>query len=810
MQKGGRAARVRPSAPRSGRCAGLPPAASILLSVDSGGTQEPRTGPAGRLRRPSDVARLVAVLLGLLVLAPAVLATHPVDAATDLLPEQFATVPRTLLSIANGVASLAVLAVLVTVAVDALRTRRAAFVAAAVACGLGLGLAVAALRVGAALNDGSTGTPLGPLDDSALPPVAAAVAFLVGADLQRGRRYTEPATVSLVVAIGCALALDSVTVAGVLTAVLLGTAAGLTVRVVAGVTPARPSDAAVRAVLARAGFDVGPLVPIEQSPGRVRHAGRDGSGPVHVLVVDRDRRGVPLARRLWRRVRFRAPAVGRPALSLRGRLEQEALSSGLARSAGVAVPAIEALLPVGSALVLVERPVAGTPLSASSATDLTAAFRAVRRLHDAGLAHGSLDADAVLVLPDGEAGFASLRTAQPAATDLQRELDAVALLVAGARQHGAVAAAAALRSGYRADPGAERRLAALLQPLALPWPVRRALRGSSVLDDLRTELAGAPGSGAVAAPRLERLSLRMVFGVAGGTVAALILATQLSEVDLGSALSQARPGWLAVAVLGSAVTYVGSALVLQAFGPVPLPLVRTSLVQLASSFVTLVTPPTVGHIGLNTRYLQRSGVPVAVAAASVGVGQLVTVVVTVLLLLVCAWVSGVSASRPALLPSGEVLAVLLGAVAVLGLLAAVPPVRRAVRRRIEPVVRRGLPTLTAMTADPRRVGRAVVGTLVLTGGYVVALDASLRAFSAPTALSTLVVVYLVASTVGSTAPTPGGLGAVEAALVGGLTATGVPVAEALTGVLAFRTATFWLPAPIGWVAFVALQRAQRI
>jgi glycosyltransferase 2 family protein len=72
------------------------------------------------------------------------------------------------------------------------------------------------------------------------------------------------------------------------------------------------------------------------------------------------------------------------------------------------------------------------------------------------------------------------------------------------------------------------------------------------------------------------------------------------------------------------------------------------------------------------------------------------------------------------------------------------------------------------------------------------------------------VVYLAASALGSSVSTPGGLGAVEAALVGGLTATGVPVGSALTAVLAFRIATFWLPAPLGWAAFVALQRRGRI
>jgi uncharacterized protein (TIRG00374 family) len=250
--------------------------------------------------------------------------------------------------------------------------------------------------------------------------------------------------------------------------------------------------------------------------------------------------------------------------------------------------------------------------------------------------------------------------------------------------------------------------------------------------------------------------------------------------------------------------------VLGAFVPSALPLGRTCLVQLASSFVTLVTPPTVGHVGINIRYLQRSGIPTATAGAVVGVSQAVTVTVTVLLLLLCGWLSGVSPSRPSLLPSGDVLAVLLAAAALIALAVAVPVTRRLLRRRLEPLVRRALPQLLAAATDPRRLGTAVLGVLILNAGNVLALDASLRAFSVTPPLAGLVVVYLVASTVGSAAPTPGGLGAVEAALVGGLTATGVPVATALAAVLVFRTATFWLPAPVGWVAFVALQRARRI
>ena len=66
--------------------------------------------------------------------------------------------------------------------------------------------------------------------------------------------------------------------------------------------------------------------------------------------------------------------------------------------------------------------------------------------------------------------------------------------------------------------------------------------------------------------------------------------------------------------------------------------------------------------------------------------------------------------------------------------------------------------------------------------------------------------YLLASAVASAAPTPGGLGAVEAALIAALVAAGVDNAVAVPAVFLFRLATFWLPIAPGWLAFTALRR----
>src|ERR1700736_2682991 len=59
------------------------------------------------------------------------------------------------------------------------------------------------------------------------------------------------------------------------------------------------------------------------------------------------------------------------------------------------------------------------------------------------------------------------------------------------------------------------------------------------------------------------------------------------------------------------------------------------------------------------------------------------------------------------------------------------------------------------------------------------------------------IVYLVGGFVGATAPPPGGLGGVEAALAAGLTGIGTPANQAIPAVLIFRFATFWLPIPAG-------------
>ena len=70
--------------------------------------------------------------------------------------------------------------------------------------------------------------------------------------------------------------------------------------------------------------------------------------------------------------------------------------------------------------------------------------------------------------------------------------------------------------------------------------------------------------------------------------------------------------------------------------------------------------------------------------------------------------------------------------------------------------------------------------------------------------------YLGAVVIATLAPTPGGLGAFESALIAGLTGFGLASGIAVSATLTFRLATFWLPILPGWFAFGWMQRNQEL
>ncbi|MEV8487304.1 lysylphosphatidylglycerol synthase transmembrane domain-containing protein, partial [Streptomyces sp. NPDC052095] len=350
----------------------------------------------------------------------------------------------------------------------------------------------------------------------------------------------------------------------------------------------------------------------------------------------------------------------------------------------------------------------------------------------------------------------------------------------------------------------------LLQRIALTRETRAALaKNKKVLPGLRGQIVALKPQGKVEEVRLERFRPRTLITIILSAIAAYIVLSQLSQVDVYTVVTTANWAWSGVALVASFVSFVAAAFMLRGFVPEHLPLWRTVLVQLASSFVKLVAPAAVGGVAINTRYLQKRGIRPASAVASVGASQLIMLVFHIALLLLFAYITGSNTATSFTPSRGLVLALLavaLLAVVVLG----VPPLRRLINKRLRGLFSNVLPRLLDVLQSPRKMVEASIGTLMITIAFVVCLYACVQAFGGEISFTAVAVVYLTANAIGSAAPTPGGLGAVEAALILGLTLAGLPRELATSAVLLHRLLTFWLPVLPGWASFTYLQRHEAL
>jgi uncharacterized membrane protein YbhN (UPF0104 family) len=321
---------------------------------------------------------------------------------------------------------------------------------------------------------------------------------------------------------------------------------------------------------------------------------------------------------------------------------------------------------------------------------------------------------------------------------------------------------------------------------------------------------GAPKTVSVDPQPFEHVQLREVAMVVALALAVYLLIPQLADVTgVWSSIKQADWAWALWALGASAMTFAAAAIGLMGAVPQRIPFPTTTAAQLAGSFVNRIVPARMGGMATNLRYLQKRGVDLAVATASIGVQQVSGLVVHVALSVVLlVWAGRNAGDALNALPSGQTVLIGLTVVGVLsGLLFLLPWGRRLLRARVLPPLQRSLVGVAAVARSPVKLLELFGGAVFLTLLNIAALALSVYAFGATdVGVVVIGVVFLVGSGVASVAPTPGNLGAVEAALIAGLTTVGVDRDVAVPAVFLFRIVTFWLPILPGWLTFVLLQR----
>lgn len=781
-----------------------------------------------RVHRSSDLIR---VLLGVLTLGVVFFLASIARQTTSGLESDIVrgaqnSTPHLLLNLSGGVFAVAVLVVPVAYGIERLISRdglRVAdgVIAAAMTYLASLGLDWWITGPGPeALRDALT-RPL-PLPRSGwTDPVhgylAPIVAYVTAVGLVRRPRWQLVVWTLLLLNAATVLVGGYTTPVALLTSVLFGRTIAYATLYAVGLPNTRPPAESVVAALRRFGLVAVSCVRTDDGPEETRrYAVRLADERLlDVTVLDRDQQASGAIYRFYRRLVLRGVTQRRTVLSTRRALEQESLMAYACADAGVRAPRLVATTEVGpDAALLAYAHVPGRTLETLEDDELTDELLArlwglLGLLQAHRLTHRRLVAESILVDGTGEPWLVDLRAGEIASSDLALRIDTAQLLTTIALRVGEERAVHTAAEVLGADTVAA--CLPLLQKVALSRSTRAVLRkDKNLLSRIREQILELRPQAEVEPVRLERVRARTLVTVVASAFAGYFLLSQLSHVDLGEIFDSANWGWAAIGLLASSLSYVCAALMLLGFVPERLSLFRTTVVQLAGSFVKLVAPPAVSGVALNTRYLQKAGIPPTLAAASVGVSQLGGLVFHVGLLAFFGYIAG-TAETPSFAPSGAVIAGLLVLALVTLLVMAVPPLRRWIVKQLRQLFSGIVPRLLDVLQTPTKLAAGLGGTVLLTLSFILCLDASVRAFGGSANFAAIAVVFLAGNAIGSAAPTPGGIGAVEAALIAGLTSTArLPFETATAAVLLYRFLTFWLPVLPGWLAFTHLQRKQAI
>ena len=343
------------------------------------------------------------------------------------------------------------------------------------------------------------------------------------------------------------------------------------------------------------------------------------------------------------------------------------------------------------------------------------------------------------------------------------------------------------------------------------------------------ELPRPPALAQVAADDLEipeqlsgrRLRSRLLFG-AGLVLVVVAIVVLLPGLDgLRARLSHAQPGWL---LLGAGLKVLSGLGYVAIFRMVFCRRMswRVSYQIGMSEMGANALLPTggAGGLALGAWALKRGGMPTAeIARRTAAFFMLTSVanvagVVVIGLGLAVRVLPGETNLALTLLPAAIAAAAIVGSL--LAGRSSAGLHRRLDRNETSGSSRRSRLVLKTLVAVADGVNEAVAllreGNAWLIGGIlaylvfdVMILWATFRAFGAAPPPAILGMAYLIGE-LGGLIPVPGGIGGVDAGLVGTFVLYNVPITAAASAVIAYRAIALWVPAILGSAAFVSLRR----
>jgi len=562
-----------------------------------------------------------------------------------------------------------------------------------------------------------------------------------------------------------------------------------------------PLEDAVRA-LARRGFTAdslrvlhpagrGPLE-LEATSGGAQHAIGELYGP--------NQRSGGALRQFWRWLVLRDSETAPLQMSMHRAVEHRALMTIAVGDLGVANTTTLTLAGLDRGwTMLAHTAPRGTPLAETTdAEAVHQVWQSLGALNRCQIAHGDLRASEITI-DAGTALFGGFGRSEYGAPDEQLGSDIAQLLLTTTEKFGAEAAVRSAIDALGRD--AVLRASRRLTRSATPPRLRRTLKDSkATLAAAREQVKHQTGAADIATETITRFTRKQVIQLVLLVALVYVAYPFISTVPaFFTELRSANWWWALLGLAVSAMTYVGAAAGLWACAGEVVSFRNLVIMQFANTFAATTTPAGVGGLALSTRFLQKAGLGSVRATAAVAVQQAVQVITHVALLIFFSVAAGASADLSHFVPKLTLLYLIGGiALGVVGALLFFPKLRHWLDTAVRPRINEVAGDLVELVREPKRFALIVLGCAGTTLGAALALWASVMAFGGGTTFVTVTVVTMVGGTLASAAPTPGGVGAVEAALIGGLAAFGVPTAIAVPSVLLYRVLTVWIPVFAGW------------
>lgn len=443
----------------------------------------------------------------------------------------------------------------------------------------------------------------------------------------------------------------------------------------------------------------------------------------------------------------------------------------------------------------------------------------VATLHDAKVSHGAIDLHHVVV-SQSDGGLIEFDRASAYATDDALNRDVAALLVTLALATDADRSVAAVKEAM----GDDRLSSSLgfLQDAAISDPLASSLRklhGKGILKELREKGATACGVEAPELAALHRASATTLILAVGTLIGGWALIEVLLKVAGSfSTVKSASIPWVIVTALLSQFTYVCSSFSTLGSITMSIPLFPLIMLELSNTFsgLALGTPAV---LAARVRFFQKHGMDTAVAVSS---GVLVStaswIVKGGLFLISLPFALGslhfgdLFSQKSSGSSTSGLLVFVVVAVVVVGIVLAavlfVPRWREMAKAQIAPRFAEVMRHFKVLAGSPAKIVEIFGGQLGAQLVVALVLGTSLRAYHHSLSLPVLLVILTLGSMLGGVSPVPGGMGVVEAGMILGLKAAGLPSDVAVSAVFVQRLFTAYLPPIAGWFALMWLRRKQ--